>query len=1365
MVLVKDLTKAYTSLLEMQSSTMMKHVFRLSTFLGVLACLIGLATVPAEAQLKVRLQQTLTTPTVTIKVLLQNPTGTPYVPGDCDFAFDVNQLAVNTATIGPNIFSPVYSNNPSFAQMTAVYDATSGYILVSMRAVQGGPAVTLAPNATETLAEIKLPILNCTLNNNLSWRTDATLVSDRSFNSLIADPFADLTIDAPTSLSLAPAFATPTMTASAGTPPRPATGSSITMCATERLTLTVPTTPGVTTYRFFAGNVALGPATATPTLSRSTLNPAGAPTINNGDPLVCEVTTAQCSYRTNRITVIVQDKVPRPTLLDPIALDTGLCGVGLSGNQNILRIIPSSSANSYTWTITPSSFGTIVPSAGIGSSATVTWSGAPGVYELSVRGNNFCGSNGDTLRKSFRIYSGIPVLAAPPRRARRPDSTLRAKSYSVNDPNNQFFEFANGSTNIREYEWAVYPDTVQNKRIPGSRHTIINPRITPFTPQDAANLLPSRFKDSLRVKINWQRFTTDTVGYLKYRGRNACGASRWDSIKVNWNALVPRPDTVQTINSSNGSTTDSTCQGTDSTFFRAIFRTAFAGTKYADTTKYRYFITRFDAASRTRLKPYSHLPAATLLPAAIPVLANYPRNFARYFRSDSTGFWALWNPQYYGAVKIIAAGMTDTNARHGGLPTSHYAGVGGLFAPSADTSSMGDTATTTFFIQPKPLRAPGAPVTVPNAISRAIHRGVDTFVDICLRNYNADSLKYLNVKPEYSTSGIWKVRPMVPTPGFKQDTIGTFVAIPGAGPQQGTDYCIRLLLKPNAPSGFYQINMRGINSCGTSLDSSASLKIHITDTIARSAPDIKLLGAPQLSGFDFCQGTASTCYSVKLADSLDFTTYRWKLEPATAGTVSFTAATGARSDSGSICINWSTTFNDFRVGAKLTLTAINGTNKASSGSASSTFVTMRIFPKPTGNSGVAAACGIQMPAFSSAWLGGGTALQNRYAAPAGPFSPTYSRTITSRADSVKIIWTAGSSNPANSLNMLSGGAIAPINVSTATGKANNRNFLNPIFTPTAAGTYNFELVVQDSSGCQSATSTSTFNVQENFNLRVRAYLSGAFVQPVAAANPRMRNDYYTTPSPDYPRPGSFLSRYERNSGQCGSEFMLPGFPIRKIANSFGPATDSLGPVDLIDVGLMTDFNCDPTNGRPLTTVAEGKAWLYPDGTIRDFETGTVDYARLTGSTPPTSNVVAYVANGSHITLISTLTANVVPQTGANPPGGGPAGGTVDFTREANVIRQGAYVSGIGSEWVIPYAPNTPVAQRRVAAIAGNISDRTSSINSFDLEKIIQYLNQSGNPRQNIYRDLDLNLDTKIDNLDRIIVDNNARLQKHAILNK
>jgi hypothetical protein len=265
----------------------------------------------------------------------------------------------------------------------------------------------------------------------------------------------------------------------------------------------------------------------------------------------------------------------------------------------------------------------------------------------------------------------------------------------------------------------------------------------------------------------------------------------------------------------------------------------------------------------------------------------------------------------------------------------------------------------------------------------------------------------------------------------------------------------------------------------------------------------------------------------------------------------------------------------------------------------------------------------------------------------------------------------------------------------------------------------------------------------------------------------MRNDYYTTASPSYPRPGSFLSRYERNTGQCGADFMLPGFPIRKIANSFGPAIDSLGPVDVITVGLLTDYNCDPLSGQALTTVAEGKAWLYPDGTIRDFETCTVDYARLTGgaSPAPTSNVIAYMMHGSHLTLFSTLTTAVVTPEGANPPGGGLAGGTADLTRENNVMRQGAYVSGIGSEWVIQYVPATPINNRRVAAIAGNIADVSKNINSFDLVKIVQYLNQAGTPRTDIYQELDVNLDTQINTTDLNIVDQNADQLKHNILNK
>jgi hypothetical protein len=126
----------------------------------------------------------------------------------------------------------------------------------------------------------------------------------------------------------------------------------------------------------------------------------------------------------------------------------------------------------------------------------------------------------------------------------------------------------------------------------------------------------------------------------------------------------------------------------------------------------------------------------------------------------------------------------------------------------------------------------------------------------------------------------------------------------------------------------------------------------------------------------------------------------------------------------------------------------------------------------------------------------------------------------------------------------------------------------------------------------------------------------------------------------------------------------------------------------------------------------------------------------------------------------------VPTTGAQAPGGGGTGGTADLTREANIYRVLGYVSGIGSEWMQNYTPPNPVAlQRRIMAIAGNISDVSAGINTFDFEKIREYLSSSNPQVNDVYQGLDVNLDTKVDVRDLQIVNTNANAAKQAVLKK
>lgn len=1357
----------------------MKHVFRLTALRGLVVLALLLSASAAMAQITAELRQSFGGTFIQVAVVLKNPSPAPVAIGDCDFGFSINNTAIN----GPSISFvrrgrfDVSTAPSEYRAMDAVWQTTTNTAVVGIKVqdtIRTG--ISILPNGVDTVAVVRFNINanGCSQSNTISWFQAGTVLNDIRFNNILANPFADLTVLAPATIRLAPPLPAFTVQGSAGTPARPAApNGQLVFCANENITLSVAPIPGVTLYQFFNGNTPLAPASATPSITRAG---NATPAIQNGDNLYCVVTNPNCTYRSaNAITAILQNRLASPSLLGQTeaALDTGIngCATGFAGSQTQLQVGAIAGILGYSWELLPAAIGTISPTT-TGTSNSITWTGAGGLCTLRVWARNFCG-NGDTLVKTFRVYTGVPTIAQPLRRAFRLDSTARDPRYYVNNPNNYYFEIPVTDVNHREIQWAVGPQPrvfVPPAPDEPRQHTLIDPQVTPFTAEDRAYILPSEFKDKWRVKVQWSRFADDTVGWVKYRAVNACGKSAWDSLRVEWYKLVPKPDSVRLIQ--HGGTValsgDSFCQGTDSSFFRAYFRQAFAGTKYADTLKYRYFVVRDDVESAIRLARLTGNAVNTTAPGNFGPIANYLVNYNRYFRSDSTGFWVRWNPLYYGSVRVIAAGMTDTAAAYGGTPPSRL-GNSGVFAPAIDTSSMGDTAHVKVFIMPKPLRPTVTPRTFPDANARAIHRGVDTFVDIALY----DTVTSAFVAPEYATSGVWKLRPVTPIAGFTESEVGTFVPTT-IGSVNTTASVIRLNLASNARPGYYWVNMRGVNSCGIGLDSSASLLIHITDTIARKPGPIEKITATTLTGFDFCQGTATVDYRVPLNTTRDYTFYRWRLVPASAGTITFqgTGADANRTDQGAIRVVWSPTFNDYRTGARLYVYGVNGTNRNNYLTSTAVdSVTIRVFPQPTANSGMAVNCNITMPNYSSAWLGAGLPLQNRYAAPAGPFAPTFAGNISPE---FKLRWSSGASNPAGSLVMLSNGRLTQSTTATSvTLDPDSAHYFNPVFTPTREGGYAFSLVIIDSSGCESVPSTSSFTVEPSLNVKLNGFLAGALVQPVTPNQPRMRTDYYNTPSAQYPRPGSFLSRYERNTGQCGTEYMMPGFPLKKIVSTFA-GTDSMPPVDVVTIGLLSDWACPPTGGPALQVVAEGKAWLYPDGQIRDFETGESDFARLVSAGPfgipdplPT-NMIAYIKHGNHLSLFSNLSQSFVPTTGATAPGLTPAAGGANLRILSNVARQAVYTSGIGSETVINYTPATPITQQRVAAIAGKVTQTTpvtTSINAFDLQKIVNYLGQTGTARTDVYQGLDVNLDTRVDQADLNIIRNNAALLKHSIINR
>lgn len=1304
----------------------MKHIFRFSAFTVLMGVTLLLGSQSAFAQLTANLSQTLNFPNVNITVSLTNTTNTPQFVGESDFSFVTNSLGLNNAAVA--LVTPgIWHNNAEYDALEVTNVTTGGnYIRVAIRP---RPTITtgiaIGPNATETVAVIRIPVAQCTLTNTLAWEAGNTIISDVRFNPLYSGS-TDLRVTGGP-LALAPAFTAPAMAATVGTPGRPVGSNIINMCKSERFSLTIPTTTGAVNYQFIRNGQPLGPPSTTNTYT----SPANiTPPLQSGDQVWGLVYTNQCSYRTtNTFTLAVQDTLPAPTFVGIDVLDTGLCATSLAGSNTPIRVLSIPTATSYTYTLTPAGIGTIT---GTSNNVTLTWTGAAGLCTLSVNAVNLCG-NGLVARKVFRIYPGAPTIQAGSlRRARRADTTDRATSYKINDPENRYFEFLTGNVNNRSYEFQVRPrfalaDTSEPS---SSIVTTLGINDYPFLEDN------SRTRDSLRLRVDWNRFYQDTVAFIRYRSVNACGKSRWDSLKVNFTTLVPRPDSVRVVRSSDGSVLDSICQGSaDSTFFRAFFANALAGSEYSTKRRpFRYFITRDNATSIARgLQPGPGLP-----PAAIGPLANYQTNFRKYFVSDSTGFWANWNPLYFGAVRVVAAGYTDT-ANYGGLPISRFAGIPGLFAPGADTSGMGDTVSFSFFIKPKPLRPTAAPVTYFNNVRapeyRAIHRGVDTAVTICLDG---------KVKPLYATRGQWYIKPAVADTNFRSDTVGQFVVIPGV---DSSAYCIRLRLRPDAKPGRYDIYMRGINDCGLALqlDSSSLLRIHITDTAVRRPQPIQLVQGGTLAGFNFCQGaTTSTRYRVKGADSLDYTYYEWRLEPATAGTITVDNARAL--DQGAVTVNWGA----FSGNVKLFVYAIAGPNRANPyQSQFADSVSIRVFPQPTAYAGN----GHNMPAFSSAYIGG-TGMTQRYNRTGVTEPVTVANTFARVQDSVRVVW---SSTPPNGVSMLNG------RPATATGddigRATNPSYTNPLFTPTAPGSYSFSVKVVDSTGCESNPSTINFNVAENWNLGVRALLSGALQQPVTAGSPRMRNDLFRQGTGQ--SPVGFFDRYEGYN----SSGMNRGFTVRRIVNPFAGGPDSLGPVDVVNVGVISDYDCGPGNTLPaFNVVAEGRAWLYPDGTIRDFETGTAPYARIIGGsgTPPTG-LIAFVAHRNHMTLFSTTVAgqNVVPATGANAPGATLPTGTADLSREANVIRSGTYQSGVGSEWLVPGGGGPTPQTRRVAAVAGDIVKEAGyAINNFDLLRA-----KASTPQTDVYDDLDVNLDRNVDAADLAVVEQNVRQFKYSVILK
>lgn len=1295
---------------------MMKHFFRFPALVPFLGAILSLAVLPASAQLRATLSQTLNFPNVEITVTLNNTTNTPYFIGESDFAFNTNALALTNASVA--LVTPgVWHSNPQYDPLD-VRNVTVGgnYIVVGIKPTTNiTTGIAIAPNSSERVATIRIPISACTLTNTLTWRAQNTIISDVRFNSLISGG-ADLSVTGGP-LTLAPAFTAPTATATVGTPPRPVTGNTINMCVSERFTLSVPTTTGVTAYQFFRNGVALGPAGSATSF---TWIPSPTNRAQNGDQVWCTVTTAQCTYRTNQFTLSVQDTLSPPVLLPTPELDSGQCATGLAGTNYTVRILSVPTATSYTFTLTPAGAGTINT---VGTAATITWSGAPGLCTLSVAANNLCGV-GRVANKVFRIYSGVPVN--PPgrlTRARRLDGSQRATSYKINDPENQYFEFNAGNVNNRQYDFEIRP-----------KNSVAD-TLAPFTQALAIADYPflqdnTRQRDSLRLKVTWNRYFQDTVAFIRYRARNACGGAPWDSLKVNFTTLVPRPDSVRLVRNSDGTAIDSICQGSvDSTFFRAFFATPLAGSQYSTKKRpYRYFIIRDDRESQRR-----GIPATSLAPAAAQPLANPARNFQRYFVSDSTGFWAQWNPNYYGAVRVIAAGYTDT-ANYGGSPTSRLAGQ--QFAPGADTSGMGDTISFVFYIRPKPLRPTALPVTYfngrPAPEYRAVNKGVDTEVTFCLTG---------KVKPVFAKTGIWGVKPVRPDTSFRVDSIGTLTVIPGI---DSSAYCIRLALRPNAREGYYRIFMRGVNDCGEGIDGDTSFIFHITNRPVATPGPIILVRGGTIGGFNFCDGTASTQYRLPRGDSSNYTYYEWRLVPETAGTIVYDPARGT--EQGAITVNW----NRFTGRVWLKAFAVAGPNRNNfTALPFGDSVSIRVLPQPTANAGN----GHNMPAHSSAYIGG-TGMTARYNRPGVVEPPTYAGAI-GRPDSVRLTWTSTPPDAVSRLSNRPGTLIGPDQ-----GRGNNPDYLNPLFTPTIPGTYTFNLTVTDSSGCVSAPSSITFNVTENWNLGVRALLGGAIQTPVVPTSPRMRNDLFRQVGAQ--SPVGFFDRYEGyNAG------MNRGFTVKRIANPFPGGGDSLGPVDVITVGVLTDFNCSTPNTLPeLNVVAEGRAWLYPDGSIRDFETATVPYARITGGsgTPPTG-MIAFVQHRNHLTLFSNTVANqnVIPATGANAPGGTLTTGTADLTREANVARAGLYVSGVGSEYLVPGGGGATPQTRRVVAIPGKVSQvQNWTINNLDLAKIRQ---AAATPQTEVYDENDVNLDRSVNAADVAIVDNNVRLFKHNIFRK
>lgn len=1309
----------------------MKQVFRLvrnQILLAFLLLLTGHSVV--NAQIRATLRQSLTPNGLLVQVAFSNTTDQPIQIGDAYLSFNVNAVALNAQNAQQLASQNGRFSGGPYATLQASGSINgSGRFLISLNPDSSLRARTIAPNEENVIVgAVNIPVVRCDLTSGLAWNRDSTGISNNRGQNVLTNPALNLLVE-PATQELRPARPTidPIRIVPATNPGRPQ--NPFIACNDEqiRIELTPPIATDITAIQFFrqpqgAGapipiSVESGATNVQVTLNDPNLG------FQNLDDVFAVVRTAACTYRSALIRLQIQQKLPPPVipfaLLEPV--DSGLC-VTPAGQFNIFNVPNLPTNTGFTWSITPASAGTIIlNNPPINSNVRINWAGNPGIATVSLRGNNACGP-GDEASFNVRFYPTVPNRPTGIRRARVKNCTRPTGALCINDTANAFFELPAGNNNVKAYEWAVFP--------PEAAEGLVYPN--EWIESDTAFLCSQdRVSDSLRIKVLWNRFFQGTEAWVKVRAKNPCGSSVWDSTRFTFNLLPPKPDTLFSVASSDGSIgVDSVCQGTDSTLIRMVYPSGF-NSRLAANNRYRWFVIEAtDRNTSSGLRGPQDVfvrSQSPLLASAYPELTDPSRPPVRGLVTDSTGVWIKWNPGYYGWVRVAVAAMGN-NCAKGGLPNRNSLLPN---SPGADTSSMGDTTWMYFFIKPKPLRPAGL-ATVP-VIARAIRKGVDSLVTICVDNTPA-------TRSKYATRYQWVMSPKPDTGNFRVDTVGQF-RLP-INPTADS-LCVTLRVRPDAPSGYYWIYAIGENDCGVS-DSSRPTTIHITDGLPQQPNPIFTSALPQPpGGFDLCQNPGSITYSVDSFPSLDATFIRWTISPPEAGAI--IGFQGGRPDSNFVTINWNPAYAN-KNGVFLCATSINGANKDLDSAALAPYrrcQQIKIFPLPTAYAGLGAGspAAFNMPAYTSARMGGAPLMDRIFNLPGTRFDTT-AKGGTRPYRGYQ--WTTSGLTPPTALEMC---------VPNLTAAGTTEDFLNPVFTPTEAGNYTFNLQIIDSSGCPSELSAVNFEVRRNLNVRVRALLEG----PLNRTNNRMSNLLYTTPAGS--RAGLLGSLFEHRRTDALSNDslkMAPGFVIKGV-----PAgADSLLPVDVITIQLYS--------GDTGPLVGEGHAWLMADGSIRDFYNNGVNYCRVGvdegAPDPPYRAVVRHRGartglNGNHLPLYSR--GNVTPSTGSNPPAGLQANLEMDREQVVEYVADGS-----GARALSP--PTFPINQRRVAMIAGDvIRDANNQIDSRDYTRVLHRLRTNGGsiPATSPVYQLsdDVNLDGVINQADLDIIKASSLKVEHSLV--